>query len=120
MSDNNSFLFAMGNRVKLSREAAGLTQERLAEELDVSLNYISALECGRAGAKLRTLVMLCEVLHVTSDYLLFGTETDQDLGLIMARLSTASPEELKLIMRSIDLMQIAFEIQNPRKTSKKK
>lgn len=60
----------IGERVRTAREAAGLTQERLADMVGVSVQYLSDFERGVVGTSLSTLIRLCEVLLVSSDYLL--------------------------------------------------
>lgn len=61
---------AIGARLKRAREQAGMTQEDLAAELDMSPTHISVLERGVKAPKLETLVNIANALHVSSDYLL--------------------------------------------------
>lgn len=61
---------AIGRRIKLAREQRGLTQEELAEALDMSPMHISVLERGAKPPKLETLVNIANVLHVSADLLL--------------------------------------------------
>ncbi|MBR0147259.1 MAG: helix-turn-helix transcriptional regulator [Eubacterium sp.] len=91
-----------------AKEAAGYTQERLAEAIDVSIQYISDLERGLVGASLSTLMSLCTTLHTSSDHLLFGPGEGTDLSNINFRLSSLNPEELKFMERGIDLYLIAL------------
>ena len=63
-------LCAIGARIKAARERAGLTQEDLAAELDMSPTHISVLERGRKAPKLETLVNIANTLHVSTDMLL--------------------------------------------------
>ena len=44
----------IGQRIKQSREAAGLTQETFAEMLGLGVKHISAMECGAVGVSLNT------------------------------------------------------------------
>lgn len=62
----------IGMRVKQAREIAGLTQERLAELLDVTAQYISGVERGAVGLSVPILLQLCSVLLVSSDFILLG------------------------------------------------
>lgn len=62
----------IGERIKKAREKKNLTQEKLAEVIDVSTQYISDLERGVVGASLSTLKAICIALEITSDSLLFG------------------------------------------------
>lgn len=63
-------LCAIGARIKTARERAGLTQEDLAAELEMSPTHISVLERGVKAPKLETLVKIANTLHVSSDVLL--------------------------------------------------
>lgn len=63
-------LCAIGARIKEARERAGLTQEDLAAELDMSPSHISVLERGRKTPRLETLVNIANALQVSTDMLL--------------------------------------------------
>ena len=63
-------LCAIGARIKTARERAGLTQEDLAAELEMSPTHISVLERGIKAPKLETLVKIANTLHVSTDMLL--------------------------------------------------
>ncbi len=62
----------IGMRIKSSRKQKHLTQEKLAERLDVSPHYIYELERGVKTMSLYTLNDLSNCLEVSSDYLLYG------------------------------------------------
>lgn len=61
---------AMGKRIKAARQKAGLTQEKLAEIIDVSVVHISNMESGTGNPSLNTLVNIANVLGVSTDELL--------------------------------------------------
>lgn len=52
----------------------GYTRERFAEQLDVSVSYLAELERGRTGISVKMLIKVCNVLGLSADYVLFGTE----------------------------------------------
>lgn len=56
----------------------GYTREKFAEKLDVSVSYLAELERGRTGISVKMLVKVCNVLGLSADYVLFGTERDDD------------------------------------------
>lgn len=58
------------------RKANDLTQEQLAEKLDVSRQSISKWESGQAVPELEKIVALGAVFDVTTDYLLKSSEID--------------------------------------------
>lgn len=44
----------IGRRIKLAREKIGYTQEKFAEKIDRSVQYVSDLERGKVGASIQT------------------------------------------------------------------
>lgn len=60
----------IGKRIRKARENKGLTQEKLAEQLDVSNAYISKIERGRTPVNLERLSEICVVLEETPEYIL--------------------------------------------------
>lgn len=59
------------------RKNRGLTQEQLAEKLNVSRQSVSKWESGQAIPELETIVALCRVFDITTDYLLKPSEMDE-------------------------------------------
>lgn len=60
----------LGSRIRNKRKQAGMTQEQLAEKLHISASYMGHIERGTRVPSLETLVMLCNELSVTPDFLL--------------------------------------------------
>ncbi len=58
------------------RKANDMTQEQLAEKLDVSRQSVSKWESGQATPDLEKIVALSTVFNVTTDYLLKSSEID--------------------------------------------
>ena len=56
----------------------GYTREKFAEKLDVSVSYLAELERGRTGISVKMLIKVCNVLGLSSDYVLFGNERTED------------------------------------------
>ncbi len=67
----------IGSRIKATRKAAGKTQEWLAEQIDVSVGYISQLERGITKISLETLAEICSVLDGDMAYLVSGSAKSQ-------------------------------------------
>lgn len=61
---------AIGQRIKAAREKKQLTQEQLAELVDLSTMHISVIERGVKLPKLETLINIANVLDVSADVLL--------------------------------------------------
>lgn len=66
-------------RLKKLREAKGLTQLRLAMELNVSQETISGYEIGKAVPPAEMLVKLADVLDSSVDYILGRTDIKSTL-----------------------------------------
>jgi|SRR4051812_18722404 transcriptional regulator with XRE-family HTH domain len=65
----------MGDRIRTLRQARGLTQEQLGEEVGVSKSAVSQWEDGSVeNIKLKTFLKLIEVLRTHHDYLIWGPE----------------------------------------------
>ena len=60
----------MGDRIKDIRKKQGLTQEQLAEKLDISIEYVSQIERGMKMPSMQIFIKLVEALDVSADYLL--------------------------------------------------
>ena len=69
-------------RIRKAREDQGYTREQFAEKLDVSVSYLAELERGRTGISVKLLIKVCHVLGLSADYVLFGTERDEDAVLL--------------------------------------
>ena len=61
---------AIGRRIKAARESKKLTQEQLAELVDLSPMHISVIERGVKLPKLETLINIANILDVSADVLL--------------------------------------------------
>lgn len=60
----------MGSRIREARKKKGLTQEQLAERLDLSVEFISQIERSLKLPSMQVFIKLVEVLQVSADYLL--------------------------------------------------
>ena len=63
-------MITVGKRIRLAREHAGLTQEKLAETIGVSRTAISRWESGEIDPTIEHLIHLALTLNVSTDYLL--------------------------------------------------
>lgn len=59
---------AIGLKIKERRRTLGLTQEYVANCLDVNPSHISNIECGRANPSLTALVTIANILTCSVDY----------------------------------------------------
>lgn len=61
---------AIGKRIKIARIKTDITQEQLAERIDISPTHISNIETGTTRVSLSTIVSIANALSVTVDDLL--------------------------------------------------
>ena len=101
----------IGLRIKQARKSAGLTQEQLAEKIDVSTQYISDLERGVVGTSIPTLIKICDSLAVSADFILRGKEHENHSPLsISNRFNNLSPQEQQLMEEGFNLLNKAFSL----------
>ena len=63
-------LKTIGRKIKEQRLRKNISQEKLAEIVDVTLSYISNLESGKRVASLPTMLAIVNVLDLSFDYLM--------------------------------------------------
>lgn len=66
----------IGRRVKESRLQKGMSQADLAEQIDMSVSYISRIETAEKQASLEALVRIANAIGITVDHLLNGNQTN--------------------------------------------
>ena len=90
----------IGERIKKTRKLRGITQEKLAEKLDVSVAFLSRIERGSSQINLKRLGQICEILDVTEGEILNGSTNKSSKYLnseFSELLKSCSPEKQKLI-----------------------
>lgn len=114
MREKKAINIEIGERVKAAREQAGITQEQLAERIDVSTQYVSDLERGVVGISVPTLRNLCVALGISSDCILFGRSQDGNMLALTDRCRVLSPAQTAMLTDIIDsiIQAILSERQN--------
>ena len=64
----------MGDRLRMARESNNISRKELAEILNVTRTQVSDIENGKSGTNLDRFLLLCELYHVSADYLLGITD----------------------------------------------
>ena len=101
----------IGERCRKAREAAGYTQERLAEAVGKSTQFISDTERGICGMSINTIMSLCSALSVSADYLLFGWSEEGSSVLSMdTRISRLTDAERSIVEQQLNLIIQAFSV----------
>ena len=73
---------SVGQRIKLARHEAGLTQEKLGQMTNLSRSYIAAIEIDAYNPSLNTLQSIAEVLRVSVSSLIEERQ-NEDLSKIL-------------------------------------
>lgn len=68
--NDNILRDALSKNIKKARISAGLTQEKLSENSDISLSFLKDVETGKSGISLLTLINICNSLNTTPNELL--------------------------------------------------
>ncbi len=68
----------IGQRIKTVRKSQGITQEKLAELINVSPHYIYEIEKGLKKMSLETFISVTCALNISADYILFGSANSAD------------------------------------------
>ena len=64
----------IGKRIRNFRITNNLTQAQLAENLDISTNFVSEVETGKKNISLEILCRLCQNYNLSADYILLGKD----------------------------------------------
>ena len=92
----------MGRRIHNRRKELKLTQETLAEIMDVSVQMISNLELGKKAIRPENLIKLCEALNVSSDYILMDRHSFLEVSILSSKINSLSLEKQLLVEKLID------------------
>lgn len=100
-------LKAVGQRIKIAREAKNLTQEDLAEIVDLSPTHMSVIERGVKVPKLDTFVAIANALDVSADALLIDVVTHSTIGVateLSDAISKLPIKEQKKILKAVKVL----------------
>lgn len=65
-------LLSFGSRIRKRREELLISKKELAEKLGITSKFMDDIESGARGVSLKNLVLLSQILEISTDYLLFG------------------------------------------------
>ena len=97
----------IGNRIKTERRKLGLTQEALAEKLDVSIGYISQVERGMTKISLDLLSRVSAILKCDVSVLITESAVNSDTYMkseLLNAISSLSPAKRKFLLEFIKLL----------------
>lgn len=98
----------IGMRIASLRKEKHMTQEQLAEILDISIKHCSCVERGVSSMSLEKMVELCDIFDTNMDYLVRG-ETYASLNNMppsfVEYLKRGEDEELKVLKEYMSLYE---------------
>ena len=97
----------VGRRIQQVRRSHGLTQEKLAEMVDLSTSYLSNVECGAKTPRLNTFVAIANALQCDANQLLrdvLDTTTEQESCHISKKLQALRVDEQRRILRVLEVL----------------
>lgn len=92
----------IGERLKKARVEKNMTQEKPAEQLDVSIAFLSRIERGSSHINLKRLTQICEILGVSEGSILNGVSSNSNNYLTSEFneiLNSVSSDKQKLIYK---------------------
>ena len=92
----------IGQRISERRKELHLTQEKLAEQMDVSIQMISNLELGKKAIRPENLVKVCKVLDISADYILTGIRSDHEIMELTEKITRLPEKRQKIIVALVD------------------
>ena len=105
---------AVGRRLKLARTMRKMTQEKLAEAADTSVQFLSQLENGEQTMTMIKFGRLATALRVSSDYLLFGRQGINDRAALAAEfMAGLAPIQRELLTQTMLDMGAMLEAVRP-------
>ncbi len=88
---------SIGLRIAKLRKEHGMTQEQLAERLDISIKHCSSVERGLSSLSLEKLIDVSSLFDVSLDYLIKGNSASNDS---IKHIWTNLPQSIVSIMTS--------------------
>lgn len=85
-----------------------LTQEQMAEKLNVSAKHYGGVERGQAGLSIENLIETCNILGTDLNYLILGNEEKDCLPEKVRELYFSCPREKRPFL--IELMEVALKL----------
>ena len=87
-----------GENLKQLREQSGIKQSALAHDVGVSRSAINAWEMGVSMPSVANLLVLCQIFHVSADYLLGLTDD------YCVHIGHLPPQRQELVLRLVECL----------------
>lgn len=97
----------LGLRIREKRDFLKISREAFSEIIGITADFLAQIESGKRGMSLATFYKICKALNVSSDYLLTGKETKNDITEISEALRNIDPRYMPYVedvLRSVILL----------------
>ena len=103
--------YKIGQKIRKIRKAHGLSQEELAEKINISTTHMSHIETGNTKLSLPVFVDIAAALEVRTDDLLdtVATTTSTSLDEIAAVLERCTAQEAKVIADVVKATKLSMD-----------
>lgn len=102
--------YEIGQRIRARRKALGLSQEQLAERINISLTHMSHIETGNTKLSLPVLVALADALRTGVDALIYGLDAPSGIqAKFAALLRDCSEADAALLLKILQSVKDALE-----------
>lgn len=96
------FLKIIGNNIRTLRQSKHLTQEAVAENLNIGVKHYSAIERGETGTSLQVIFNLSQFFQISPDLLLQEPADSAGLHQILLKFSNSVDSALKDLYRELE------------------
>lgn len=87
----------IGKRVQACRKKRNMSVEYLAEQIDLTPEFLRAVEAGQRGISLETLTKLSVALDTSCDSIIFGESSEDKYSVMIQLLEPCSKERIQEI-----------------------
>ncbi len=97
----------IGARIKQYRELRGMTQEQLAERINVSVGYLSCIERGVNFPRVENLISILNTLNISANEVFIDVLDKADeikASELSGRISALPPDRRRLLLTVIEAM----------------
>ncbi|MDR2572537.1 MAG: helix-turn-helix domain-containing protein [Oscillospiraceae bacterium] len=111
----------LGKRIKSARLAAGITQEVLAERVQLSSGHIAHVERATTKVSLKALVDIANALNTTPDSLLIDSNylaTPHLMDETQALFSDCNPDEFYVMLKAADAIKQSMRVRKLKRSDR--
>lgn len=105
--------YGIGQRIKRIRKARGLSQEQLAEQVDISTTHMSHIENANTKLSLAVFVGIAEALEVSADTLLYDSSkasVEYAINAVNAIMASCDPRQACIIAEIVRTAKQSMDV----------